>query len=76
MPTAPIVLDNEEKTNIVNQHIRAIQFAVYNADLDLIEANAVASPDATVVAEINTRKTALNAKLAALEAEKASLVSE
>ena len=76
MPTAPIVLDNEEKTNIVNQHIRAIQFAVYNAELDLIEANAVASPDATVIAEINTRKAALDAKLAALEAEKASLVSE
>jgi len=76
MPIAPIVLDNEEKTNIVNQHLRAIQFAMYNADLDLIEANAVASPDATVVAEINNRKTALNAKIAALEAEKASLVSE
>jgi len=76
MPIAPIVLDNEEKTNIVNQHLRAIQFAMYNAELDLIEANAVASPDATVVAEINIRKTALNAKIAALEAEKASLVSE
>lgn len=76
MPTTPIVLDNDEKTNIVNQHIRAIQFAVYNAELDLIEANAVASPDATVIAEINTRKAALDAKLAALEAEKASLVSE
>jgi len=76
MPIAPIVLDNEEKTNIVNQHLRAIQFAMYNAELDLIEANAVASPDATVVAEINTRKTALNAKITALEAEKASLVSE
>lgn len=76
MPTAPIVLDNEEKTNIVNQHIRAIQFAVYNAELDLIEANAVASPDASVIAEINTRKASLDAKIAALEAEKASLVSE
>jgi len=76
MPVAPIVLDNDEKTNIVNQHIRAIQFAVYNADLDLIEANAVASPDATLIAEINARKTNLAAKIAALETEKASLVSE
>lgn len=73
MPTTPSVLTDEEKINIVNQHIRNIEFSVYNADLDLIEANAVASPDADIIAEINSRKTALNAKLTALNAEKTSL---
>lgn len=71
----PDALTNEEKINIVNQHIRSVQFAAYNADLDLIEANAVSSPDAALIAEINTRKTAIEAKLAALDAEKTSLQS-
>jgi hypothetical protein len=76
MPIMPDALTNEEKINIVNQHIRSVQFASYNAELDLIEANAVSSPDAEVIAEINTRKAAIDAKLAALNAEKTSLQSE
>ena len=69
----PESLTNEEKINIVNQHIRSIEFASYNADLDLIEANAVSSTDASVIAEINARKASIDAKLTALNAEKASL---
>jgi hypothetical protein len=66
------VLLNEEKINIVNQHIRNLQFALYNAELDLIEANAVNS-SAEAIADINTRKSQVTAKIAALETEKASL---
>jgi hypothetical protein len=73
MPTMPESLTNEEKINIVNQHIRTIEFASYNADLDLIEANATSSTDASVIAEINARKASIDAKLTALNAEKASL---
>lgn len=76
MPATPSVLTNEEKINIVNQHIRNIEFAAYNAELDLIEANAVSSADADIIADINDRKTAIDLKLAALSAEKASLESE
>jgi hypothetical protein len=75
MPTTPISLTNEEKINIINQHIRNIEFAAYNADLDLIEANAVSSPDTNLVSEINLRKSEINAKLSALNAEKTSLES-
>jgi hypothetical protein len=73
MPTTPTVLTDEEKINIVNQHIRNVEFALYNAELDLIEANAVSSTDASVIAEINARKASIDAKLTALNAEKASL---
>lgn len=66
------VLTNDEKINIVNQHIRAQEFALYNADLDMIEANA-ASASADIIAEINARKNAAQLKITALEAEKASL---
>ena len=75
MPTMPESLTNEEKINIVNQHIRTIEFASYNADLDLIEANAVSSTDASVISEINARKASIDAKLTALNAEKTSLQS-
>lgn len=65
-------LSNEEKMNIVNQHLRNIEFADYNAELDLIEANAVEA-SAETIAEINARRTAYATKISALEAEKASL---
>lgn len=66
-------LTTAEKTEIINQHIKTLEYAVYHAELDLIEANAVATPDADLVSTINTRLTNLNAKIDALEAEKALL---
>lgn len=66
------MLSNEEKINMINQHIRSLEFSKYNADLDLIEANAV-SASAEILSEINDRKSIISAKIAALETEKASL---
>lgn len=66
------VLTNEEKVNIVNQHIRALEFAGYNADLDMIEAEA-ANASAEIKAEITARKNSVAVKITALEAEKATL---
>lgn len=65
-------LTNEEKVNIINQHLRNVEFADYNAELDLLQANAVES-SAETIAEINDRRSSYAAKIAALEAEKASL---
>jgi uncharacterized protein YdhG (YjbR/CyaY superfamily) len=33
-------LSNEEKVNIIDQHIRSLSHTVYNSELDLVEANA------------------------------------
>lgn len=71
-----VVLDNDEKINLINQHIRSLRFSEYNADLDLIEANAAGSPEAAILAEINSRKTVVAAKIAALIAEKTPLEEE
>ncbi len=73
MPTTPDSLSNDEKVNIINQHIRSLKFAEYNADLDLIEANSAPTPDSVMVAEIASRKTIIAAKIAALVAEKTPL---
>lgn len=67
-------LTNEEKINIINQHIKNIDFAIYGFDLDLIQANAISLPDAGQIASINLRISELNAKRSALSLEKDSLV--
>ena len=67
------ILTNEEKLSIVNQHIKSVEYSIYGHELDLIQANAVASPDAGQITAINARITASNAVKAALVTEKNSL---
>jgi hypothetical protein len=66
-------LTNEDKLNIVNQHIKSIDYSIYGHELDLIQANAVSSPDAGQISAINARITESNAKKAVLVIEKNSL---
>jgi len=68
-----IELTNEEKLGIIEQHMKSIDYGIYGIELDLIEINAIAVPDASQIANLNTRLTALNAKRAALVTEKNSL---
>jgi len=67
------ILTNEEKLNIVNQHIKSVEYSLYGHELDLIQANAVSSPDANQITAINARITESNAVKAALVTEKNSL---
>jgi hypothetical protein len=66
-------LSNEEKINIVNQHIKSIDYNLYGYELDLIQANAGSTPDAAQIAAINSRISEATAKKTALVAEKDSL---
>ncbi len=66
-------LSNEEKLNIVNQHIKSVDYNIYGYELDLIQANAVSLPDAAQIAAINSRISEANAKKTALVSEKDSL---
>ena len=68
------LLSNAEKREIVDQHLRNIDFAIYNAELDLATAQAVASPDQASIDVINNKIADLSAKRQVLETEKASLV--
>jgi hypothetical protein len=67
------LLTNEEKLNVVNQHIKSVEYSLYGHQLDLIQANAVSSPDAGQISAINARITEANAKKTALVIEKDSL---
>jgi len=70
-----IELTNEEKLNIVNQHLKSVDYSIYGLQLDLLEINSTSNPDASQVSNINTRITAANAKRAALVTERNSLIS-
>ena len=70
-----IELTNEEKLNIVNQHLKSVDYSIYGLQLDLLEINSTSNPDASQVSNIKTRITAANAKRAALVTERDSLTS-
>ena len=63
------LLTNEDKLSVINQHIKSIDFQVYNLDLDLLEANAEATPNAENISSINSRITSLTEKRAVLAAK-------
>ena len=67
------LLTNADKLNIVNQHIKSIDFQVYNLQLDLIEANAESPVNSENVSTLTGRINVLNAKRDALESEAATL---
>jgi septal ring factor EnvC (AmiA/AmiB activator) len=67
------LLTNEDKLNLVNQHIKSIDYQVYNVELDLIEANAESPVNSDSVSTLNARMNALEAKRTALESEAATL---
>lgn len=67
------LLTDADKLNIINQHIKSIDFQIYNSQLDLIEANAESPVNSENVSVINTRISGLNAKRSVLAAEAAPL---
>ena len=69
-----IELTNEEKLSILDQHIKSVEYAIYGAELDLIEAQAVASPETSLISGINERLSNANAKKTVLLAEREDLV--
>jgi len=44
-----VELTVDEKLSIIDQHIKQMQYSIYGAELDLIEANAIVDIDQTVL---------------------------
>jgi len=62
-------LTNEEKQNIINQHIRNVNVNIYNLQITLMAEEAVQSPNQETVS-------ALNAKIQEELRKNAALLSE
>jgi hypothetical protein len=69
------ILTNEEKSAIVTQHMKNIEYSIYNLEVSIIEEEAVQTPDSEKISNLNSEITELNAKKAALTVELASLTA-
>ena len=63
------LLSNEEKTGIINQHLKNLQYSKFNVELAIIEENAKATPDADTLASVNAQLADIESRIEALEAE-------
>jgi len=71
-----IELTNEDKLNIIEQHIKSIDYGIYGVQLDLMEINAIPNQDAAQVANLNSRLSVLNSKRMVLVNERDSLTTQ
>jgi len=71
-----IELTNEEKLSIVNQHIKSVDYGIYGLQLDLMEAQAIDTPDPIQVSSTNGRIASANARREVLVEERDSLTAE
>lgn len=67
------MLSNEDKLAIINSHKKNIEFNKYNIQISIIEENAIDNPSQETIASLNSQIEDYNDKLAALDAEIASL---
>jgi hypothetical protein len=67
------MLTNEDKIGIANQHLKNLQFNRYNLELSLKEEQAVSSPNDAVIQDLTTQCITIDSKVAAIQAEIASL---
>lgn len=66
-------LTTEEKTGIIEQHLKNIAFSEYNLDLSLTAEQALQNPSSSTILSINSQKDDLQAQKDALLAELESL---
>ena len=68
-----IGLSNEDKIGVITSHIKNALFNKYNAELTIIEENAMPSPSAANIQKANDAIAAAEAQVTALEAQIAAL---
>lgn len=69
-------LHDGEKLNIVNSHIRNLEYKLYSNQIYLIEQNALQNPDSNFIAQTETASLELISQINALKAEAQSLIDE
>jgi hypothetical protein len=66
-------LTNEQKSDIVNQHLRSLEYSIYNIQLSVMEEESRTTPEESMLQSLNASLTDLNAKKTALLNELASI---
>lgn len=70
------MITNDDKINVVNQHLKNVDLNTYNLELSVIEENAKSTPSQIQLNSLQTQLTDLAAQKTLLEAELASLQGE
>lgn len=66
-------LTKEEKIDIINQHLKNLEYSKYNSEISLVEESAAIEPQPILIDEINSQIDNINAKTSALLSEIESL---
>lgn len=65
----------QEKTDLINNHLRNLEYNKYNLELSLIEENSIETPSESVLDSLNEQLGNLAAKKSALLAELSQLTA-
>jgi chromosome segregation ATPase len=68
------LLSNEEKTGIINQHLKNLHYNKFNIEMSIVEENAKTTPEAESLASLTSQLSDLDSRIEALEAELDKLV--
>jgi hypothetical protein len=66
-------LTKQEKIDIINQHLKNLEYSKYNSEISLVEESAAIEPQPILIDEINSQIDNINAKTSALLSEIESL---
>jgi len=64
-----VLLTKEEKAQIILSHKKSLTYSRYNMEIDLLQENAKATPDTSVLSTLNERMEDIDEQLSALDAE-------
>ena len=68
------LLSNEEKTGIINQHLKNLHYNKFNIEISIIEENAKSTPETEILANLNSQLSDFSSRITALEEELDKLV--
>ena len=69
-----VLLSNEEKTGIINQHLRNLHYSKFNIEISLVQENARVQEETETIASLNAELADVDTRITALEAELDKLV--
>jgi|LauGreDrversion4_2_1035121.scaffolds.fasta_scaffold105133_3 chromosome segregation ATPase len=69
-----VLLSNEEKTGIINQHLRNLHYSKFNIEISLVQENARVQKETETIASLNAELADVDTRITALEAELDKLV--
>lgn len=65
-------LTDDDKDSIIENHIRNLEYSLFNTEMSIIAANSVATPNTETLTNLNTELSDIRTKITALKALKSS----